>query len=81
LPSKLIPAVAETVKSLRKSSGLTQEELAAAAELDRTYISGIERGVRNVSLSSIEKLSNALSMTLPDFFDELRNVLIQRDAD
>ncbi|HAS13812.1 MAG TPA: XRE family transcriptional regulator [Idiomarina abyssalis] len=81
MPSKLIPAVAETVKSLRKSSGLTQEELAAAAELDRTYISGIERGVRNVSLSSIEKLSNALSMTLPDFFDELRNVLIQRDAD
>jgi transcriptional regulator with XRE-family HTH domain len=39
---------------------MSQEELAAAARLDRTYISGLERGVRNPALSTIERIASAL---------------------
>ncbi|MBB1382205.1 helix-turn-helix domain-containing protein [Shewanella frigidimarina] len=49
-------------KSLRVSKGLSQEQLALKADLDRTYISGIERGKRNVSLINIVKLAEALEL-------------------
>jgi len=52
------------VRELRKDAGLSQEELAELAELHRTYISGIERGERNASLTSIERISNALNVSL-----------------
>ena len=52
----------ETLRALRLRKGLTQEELASAASLDRTYISGCERGVRNVSLKNIYKLARALGV-------------------
>ncbi|AJR09792.1 transcriptional regulator [Photobacterium gaetbulicola] len=43
------------IKQLRKEAALSQEELAARSGLDRTYISGIERGLRNVSLINLFK--------------------------
>lgn len=49
-------------KSLRVAKGLSQEQLALKADLDRTYISGIERGKRNVSLINIVKLAEALEL-------------------
>ncbi|WP_392341765.1 helix-turn-helix domain-containing protein [uncultured Shewanella sp.] len=49
-------------KILRVSKGLSQEQLALKADLDRTYISGIERGKRNVSLINIVKLAEALEL-------------------
>ena len=54
----------ETVKSLRRRMGLTQEELAWRANLHRTYIADIERGARNVTLRSIESLAKALEMSV-----------------
>jgi transcriptional regulator with XRE-family HTH domain len=48
------------VRELRIEAGLTQEELGFRAGLDRTYISGIERGKRNPSLRNIDKLAKAL---------------------
>ncbi|KHT58461.1 hypothetical protein RJ45_25320 [Photobacterium gaetbulicola] len=50
------------IKQLRKEAALSQEELAARSGLDRTYISGIERGLRNVSLINLFKLANALNV-------------------
>ena len=49
--------------------GLSQEELSGRAELDRTYVSGCERGKRNPSIKTIIKLANALEVNLKDFFD------------
>ena len=53
------------IKRLRTELGLSQETLALKAELDRTYISGIERGKRNVSLVNLFKLADALTLPAP----------------
>jgi transcriptional regulator with XRE-family HTH domain len=47
---------------------MTQEAFADECGFDRTYISGIERGVRNPSLDAIEILAKALSVRVPDLF-------------
>ena len=52
------------VRTLRTARGLSQEELAQKAGLHRTYIGGIERGERNISLVNIEKLAAALDVSL-----------------
>ena len=59
------------IRQLRQSKGLSQEALAFEAELDRTYVSGIERGVRNVSLRNIEVLAYALGVSLSTLFEGL----------
>lgn len=50
------------VKMLRQQKKLSQEQLALIAELDRTYISGIERGRRNVSLINLFKIAKSLDI-------------------
>jgi transcriptional regulator with XRE-family HTH domain len=50
------------VRAARLSQGLSQEDLAAESGLDRTYISGLERGARNPALSTIERVSSALQI-------------------
>ncbi len=62
-------SVGKRVKELRSQLGKSQEELADLAGLDRTYITSVECGRRNISIVNIEKLSNALGVTLKDFFD------------
>jgi transcriptional regulator with XRE-family HTH domain len=56
------------VRTLRQRLGISQEELAWRAEIHRTYLADIERGKRNISLSSIVKLVRALGVTLTEFF-------------
>jgi len=55
-------AFGQHLKQLRQEKGLSQEQLGLIAELDRTYISGIERGVRNVSLANIFRIARALDL-------------------
>ncbi|NDV20363.1 helix-turn-helix domain-containing protein [Pseudodesulfovibrio sp. JC047] len=50
------------LRAIRKDEGLTQEALALKCGLDRTYIGGIERGERNVSLINIHKIADALGI-------------------
>jgi transcriptional regulator with XRE-family HTH domain len=61
----------QMVRSLRAKTGLTQEAFADKCGLDRTYISGIERGRRNVSLRNVEVIADALGMTLAEMFKYL----------
>jgi transcriptional regulator with XRE-family HTH domain len=56
------------IRELRAARGLSQEALALACDLDRTYIGGIERGERNVSLVNIEKIATALGVRVRDLF-------------
>ena len=58
------------LKKIRKAKGLSQEKLANLAEIDRTYLPSIEKGERNISITIIEKLANALDIAIKDFFDE-----------
>jgi transcriptional regulator with XRE-family HTH domain len=50
------------IRLLRRRAGLSQEELATAADLDRSYIGGVERGERNVSLVNIHKIARGLKI-------------------
>ncbi|WP_221765550.1 helix-turn-helix domain-containing protein [Methyloradius palustris] len=59
------------IKELRKSKGLSQEDFADLCELDRTYISGIERGKRNPSLNALEILAKALNISIGELFSNL----------
>lgn len=59
---------ATSLRKWRNRRGLSQEELAERADLHRTYISDVERGARNLSLESINKLANALEISLPILF-------------
>lgn len=52
---------------MRNKLGVSQEELADIANLDRTYITSVECGKRNISIVNIEKLSKALNISLHDF--------------
>jgi transcriptional regulator with XRE-family HTH domain len=56
------------LRSIRSEKGLSQEELGLMAGLDRTYISGIERGVRNVGLINIFRIATALEISVQDLF-------------
>lgn len=56
------------LRKIRKERALSQEQLALACELDRTYIGGIERGERNISLVNIVKIANALGLKTKDLF-------------
>lgn len=58
----------DNVKALRLAHGLSQEELAFEAELDRTYISQIERGVSNPSVLVLLKISVILGVELAELF-------------
>ncbi len=56
------------VRRRRQRLGVSQEEFADMCGLDRTYIGGIERGERNVSLVNIEKIAKTLKVSLSDLF-------------
>lgn len=58
------------VRKLRLAKGLSQEALAHLADLDRTYIPSIEKGERNVSITVIEKLADALKVDIKELFND-----------
>ncbi|MDT8412262.1 MAG: helix-turn-helix transcriptional regulator [Vicingaceae bacterium] len=59
------------LKELRQKKGLSQESLANQSDIDRTYISDIEKGERNISLNIIERLSGTLQISLSELFKKI----------
>jgi transcriptional regulator with XRE-family HTH domain len=60
--------VCRAIRRIRAEQKINQEEAAERCGLHRTYYSGIERGVRNVSLVNIEKVARGLKKSLPELF-------------
>lgn len=61
----------QRVRELRQELAISQEEFAARCNLDRTYISSLERGHRNVSLKNIAAIASALNVTMSELLSGL----------
>ena len=59
------------MKQRRTTLGISQEELGFRANLDRTYISGVERGVRNPSITALVSLASGLGITIANLLENL----------
>ncbi len=68
---KILRALGHLVKQRRTALGISQEELGMRANLDRTYISGVERGVRNPSITAIASLASGLDTTVSNLLENL----------
>jgi len=63
-------ALGQRIRKLRDAKGWSQERLAEAAYLDRSYLAGIERGLRNPSVRSLLKVAGALKVRIGELFSE-----------
>lgn len=79
-PYSLNGLLATTVRQLRNQKGLSQEELASLASVDRTYISGIERARRNITISTLERLIPHLTTNAESFFKSLCEHIHQAES-
>lgn len=61
--------VGKRIRELRNEMGISQEALANRAEIDRTYVTDVENGRRNISIENLEKLVIALQIEFKDFFN------------
>ena len=60
--------IGRTIKNLREEKGLTLEKLAYVSEFSKGGLSEVERGLREIKISSLEKLCKTLDVSLSDFF-------------
>lgn len=67
----LIQSVAKTIREERMALCMSQEKLADNSELDRTYISGVERLARNLTINSLEKIIKGLGLNNKQFMNKL----------
>lgn len=56
------------IREVREIVKMSQKDLAYAADLDRSYIASVENGKRNISIVNLEKVANALGITLSELF-------------
>jgi len=66
--SPVLVKLGNSIKSIRTSKGLSQEAVALASGLGRSYFGGIERGEHNVAVVNLEKIAIALKIPIKDFF-------------
>jgi transcriptional regulator with XRE-family HTH domain len=62
----LLRTIGLTIRALRHERGLSQEALAEMAHIDRSYMSGIERGLRNISVLNVARIAAALDVPVRD---------------
>jgi len=67
---KIEQNIGARIKELRTQLGISQQELSYRCELDRTYITSVENGKRNISIVNLEKIVHALELTIKDFFND-----------
>lgn len=63
--------IGQRIKKFREAVNMSQKDLAYSADLDRSYIASVENGQRNISIVNIEKIANALGVTLKEFFNSM----------
>jgi transcriptional regulator with XRE-family HTH domain len=70
-PSRRITRIlADNIRAFRKLKGLSQEDLAHICNLHRTYVGSVERGERNVTLSTLEVIAATLGVGVPELLTE-----------
>jgi transcriptional regulator with XRE-family HTH domain len=67
----ILLALGKLIQRKRKARQLSQEQLGFLSNLDRTYISGVERGIRNPSLTAIVSLASGLDITVSELLENL----------
>lgn len=71
--SAISQTVGNRIRSYRKKRGLSQEILAEKADLHPTYVSLVERGIKNVSIDTLGRLLSALDVSFGEFFQCMEN--------
>ncbi len=71
--SEIARAIGQRIRVNRQRIGMTQEELAEKADLHHTYIGQVERGEKNLTIVSLEKILNALNVSFHEIFEEFGN--------
>lgn len=61
------------IRAARKAKGLSQEALAELADIDRSYMGGIERGEHNIAIMNLLKIANALGIKTSSLLDDAGN--------
>jgi transcriptional regulator with XRE-family HTH domain len=69
----ILTQVGKRIRNLREGKGISQEVLAERSSLHRTYIGGVERGLRNPSLKSLHRIAKGLGVGVADLFQAARD--------
>ena len=67
---RMTKVLADNIRRYRKARGISQEEFADLCQLHRTYIGSVERGERNVTLSTLEAIADAMGIRVSDLLTE-----------
>jgi transcriptional regulator with XRE-family HTH domain len=75
VPSRdpILTQVGRRIRNLREGKGISQEVLAEKSSLHRTYIGGVERGLRNPSLKSLHRIAKGLGVGVVDLFQTAKD--------
>jgi transcriptional regulator with XRE-family HTH domain len=71
--------IGQRIKELREAATMSQKDLSYSSDLDRSYIASVENGYRNISIVNIERIANALGVSLKEFFINIRFENITRN--
>lgn len=63
--------IGDRIRTKRESDGISQRRFALMINMNRTYLSGVERGSRNISLINLQKIAQGLNLPLEELFREL----------
>ena len=73
MKSEILLKYGQVVRKIRLEKGISQETLADLSGLHRTYMSDVELGNRNVSLENIDRIANALEVSISEIFKQIES--------
>jgi transcriptional regulator with XRE-family HTH domain len=73
MKSEILLKYGQVVRKIRLEKGISQETLADLSGLHRTYMSDVELGKRNVSLENIDRIANALGVSISEIFKQIES--------
>lgn len=76
----LLSIIGLRIRSLRKEKGWSQEKLAELADLNASYVGKIERGEKNVTFKSLEKVADALEIPIEELFRQVESIDTDSDS-